>query len=138
MNYQSLFGSGARQLIQYPDERLYNAAAKLRPEDRPTVPVRLFDDPKPVYQKFGMPPHNADGLVGPDKDTIYVSRKRPSYGNPESLAALMAHEQAHVRGADETGARNKEYDVLKSLVHGFFKSNPRLDQLRELGFPKGR
>lgn len=116
-------------IAQYPDKRLYNAAVRLAPEDRPTVPVRLFSDPKPIYNKFGLPPNNADGLVGPDKDTIYISKKRPSYKDRDTLAALMAHEQAHITGADEDGARLKEYDTLKGLVgHGL---NDRLDTLRD-------
>lgn len=122
---------GFKQLTQYPDVGLYNAAAKMKPEHRPTVPVRLYDDPEPVYKEFGSKPNPlATAVVGPKKDKIYVNRKSNAYGNRERLAGVLAHEQRHVEGGDEIQAKLRELEVLEALT-GRWKSNPRLKELRQ-------
>jgi hypothetical protein len=117
------------EVAQYPDTKLYGAASKLKPEDRPTVPVRLYDDPEPIYKQFGYRPNKgAAGLVGGNKDTIYINRKNSAYKDPTSLAAILGHEQEHVRGGDEEAAQLKEHGILKALL-GRWKTNPRYEQL---------
>lgn len=100
-------------VAQYPDARLYNSAKKLRPEDRPTVPVRLYDDVEKTYGQFGVHPNpNARAFTAPDRKTIYVNSNSPDYKHGERLAAMLAHEQAHVaNGEDETQAYKKELDA---------------------------
>lgn len=117
------------QLSQYPDVSLYNAAARLRPEHRPTVPVRLYTDPGPVYALWGSPPNpDASAVVGPKNDVIFVNATKSSYRDLDRLAAVLAHEQRHVEGGSEFDAQLREYQVLKALSSRW-KSNPRLKQL---------
>lgn len=117
---QGLMGTG---LIQYPDLNLYKAAVLLPKEERPTVPVQMadekwrafqgveasyFDEPasKKYYPKVGRP-------------HITVEKRGQAYKEfgkkPHRLAAVLAHEAAHGRGADEPEAYRKQYDLLLQL-----------------------
>jgi hypothetical protein len=109
----------SKQLMQYPDTRLYNAAALLKPEDRPRVPVRLFDDPDALYQTFGRAKGNprVEAVVAPDKKSIFVNKKKDAYKNKWRLAGVLAHEGWHERNSmeDEYGAKKHEVDILKGF-----------------------
>lgn len=121
----SLLNSG---LVQYPDKNLYNAASMLRADERPTVPVRTFTDPKPVYQEvykqLGITlPENAKvgsstAIATPDHKMIYVNQKNEAYKNLPMLAATMAHEQVHVARGDneEIPAYAKGLEVIKRFA----------------------
>lgn len=125
---QMLLNSG---VMQYPDKNLYNAAVKLPTEERPTVPVRTYDDPKEAYEAIGSAPnYDSSAFVGPNKDAIYVNKTKDGYKDLNRLAAIMGHEQEHVRGGDETAAKLKEYQLLRALISRW-KSNPRLKQLED-------
>lgn len=115
-------------LLQYPDKNLYNAAKLLAPEERPTVPVRLFTDPLPVYseihkqlglaaptkQGIGRP---ASAITTPDKKIIYVNQNSPDYKNLSQLATALAHEQVHVsrNDSEEFPAYQKGMEVIQRL-----------------------
>lgn len=116
-------------LMQYPDANLYNSAKKLKPTDRPTVPVRTYESPEQVEQLGGFKPSaEAGAAVGPKKDAIFVNKTKPSYKDSDRLAAVMGHEQEHVMGGDENAAKLREYQLLKALM-GRWKTNPRLQHL---------
>lgn len=116
------------ELMQYPDKNLYNAAKLLAPEERPTVPVRTFDDPLPVYEEI----HRQLGLraptkagIGraasavtlPDHSMIYVNRNSPDYKNLGQLATALGHEQVHVSRSDdkEVPAYQRGMDIVRRL-----------------------
>jgi Zn-dependent protease with chaperone function len=120
---QLILNSG---LAQYPDTTLYKAASMLRPEERPTVPVRLYDDPEPIYrqiyQQLGQAVaegshvgnKNSTAVTTPDGKTIYVNRNSSTYKDARKLAATLAHEQVHVaNGEDEIPAYRKGLEVLR-------------------------
>lgn len=115
-------------LLQYPDKNLYNAAKLLAPEERPTVPVRLFNDPLPVYSEIhrqlglAMPTkagigRPASAITTPDKKIIYVNQNGPDYKNLGQLATALAHEQVHVSRNDdkEIPAYQKGMEIVQRL-----------------------
>ncbi len=111
-------------IIQYPDKNLLNAAKLLAPEERPTVPVRLFTDPKPVYQEvyrqlgIELPANanvgNSTAVATPDHKTIYINQKNEAYKNLPMLATTLAHEQVHVARGDteEIPAYQKGMEII--------------------------
>lgn len=119
MAWESLMGADfAKTLTQYPDARLYNAAKRLRPEDRPTVPVRLTENPQEQFDRYkGVPDADLpEGFTLPDHQAIWLNaRKSKILSNPVRLAGNMGHEQNHITGGDELQARQKETDILRYL-----------------------
>lgn len=123
-------------VLQYPDENLYNAAVKLPAEERPTVPVRLTEDPSETYKLYDVlrsrfnPPI---AFVAPDKKSIFVNSKSKEYKNSESLASKLAHEAHHMSNdtgesnKDERAAAGKEIEVLSR-----FKGGKHRDLIRTL------
>lgn len=125
MNWTSLFGGSQafQQLVQYPDVKLYNAAAKLRPEDRPIHPVRLIDpDPNkyPVFRRKT----NIEGMVDMSNKRININRLGDGYktGNIERLAGTLAHEAEHMRRLSvdnmdfaEGPAYERQYNALRKI-----------------------
>jgi len=113
---QLMLNSG---LAQYPDKSLYNAAKLLAPEERPSVPVKVTHEPWRQGQGveatfFGFhPKYAADG------PKIGVQRRGQAYKQfdkyPNRLAAVLAHEAKHDRGANEAEAYQRQYDVLQRL-----------------------
>ena len=107
-----------QDLMQYPDDEVYNAAALLRPEDRPKVQVIPTDDPASIFARYQGYPDDAlpEAFVLPTKDKIYVNRRKQSvFKNPHRLAANLGHEQHHIGGADERAARLKEIEILEGM-----------------------
>lgn len=130
-------------VLQYPDKNLYNAALKLPAEERPTVPVRMTDDPSETYKLYDVlrsrmnPPI---AFVAPDKKTIFVNSKSKEYKNPESLASKLAHEAHHMSNDvvgkandNERGAALKEIEVLSR-----FKGGRHRDMIKTLKQLYGR
>ena len=120
MDWTSLLaGSDAlSSLAQYPDRRLYNAAAMLSPEDRPSVPVRITDNPAVQFERYRNYPNKElpEAFVIPDKlNEIYVNSRKPMLNNKYRLAASLGHEQVHIRGGDELAARRREVEILRQL-----------------------
>jgi hypothetical protein len=99
---------------------LYTAYALLDASERPQVAIRLFGDPSEMYRKYGQVPpryRTVGAFVSPDKSAIYVSCDRSGpYGQPNRLAATLAHEAEHVAGGDEYRARSRELGVLRRLA----------------------
>jgi hypothetical protein len=85
-------------LAQYPDESLYKAATLLTPEERPTVPVRVFDRSRDSLVAGRFDPRR-------EQPQIDVARQAKAYTSakkkPQRLAALLAHEALHV-GQDQS------------------------------------
>jgi hypothetical protein len=100
------------ELARFPDVKLYNASAKLTPEERPTVPVRLGD------KDWNIRPTNA-WVDQREPGVIYVNKNAPIYqkGNLPRIAASLAHEALHANGADLTEQKpyEREAAVLKRL-----------------------
>lgn len=92
-----------RELV-HEDGRINNAVKLLPSEFQPTVPVKVFDNVKKLYEMFLKPKHDAEpsskavGMVPYDKSVIYFNRNSAEYGdnNPYILASKLAHEQFHV------------------------------------------
>lgn len=107
------------QLVQYPDKNLYNAATLLKPEERPTVPVRLYEDPNKLYteelQNIGgrVPSANAVAIAPPDRKHIFVRKGTMEYADPKLLATKLGHEQVHIQQSqiDELPAYEKEAEI---------------------------
>lgn len=126
MDWNSLLGwsKATQEMAQYPDARLYKAASKLKPEERPTVPVSLYADPEKLYQEYlqpiggGRPTVGNIGFTSPDKKRIFINGNYKKLGNSSVLAAKLAHEQVHVgqEVQDEIPAYEKDLEVLKRLV----------------------
>lgn len=129
MEWASLLGKsiGTQQILQYPDARLYKAATLLKPEDRPTIPVRLYDDPDKAYAPLGRKGNpRARAFTMPDRSAIHVYRKNPDFNYPHRLAAILAHEQAHVaNGPDEGQAYQKESQVAEEFGPKISKEHRR-------------
>jgi len=109
----------AHELLQYPDVRVYNAAAKLKPEDRPDVPVRIAG--KEFFGRGILSNFQFEGAAGDNK--ILVNKNGRAYGDkndPYKLAGTLAHEQQHIRNYrkdpmdySETSAYIRQHDALK-------------------------
>lgn len=127
IDLSSLFSgmTATKQLAQYPDVNLYNAAKLLKPEERPTVPVRLYDDPDKLYREELQPSGGvplsarAVGVTPRTGDRMFLKRPSMEYNDPVLLASKLAHEQVHVtqlrdnvQGKLELPAYEKEWDVI--------------------------
>ena len=108
-----------------PEARLLERALKLLPE-APTVPVRLIDpdltaDPEAVRRLDAFLVREASGKIRP---VIYLNRSAAIVENALAgrdvdvaiLAAVIRHEQEHLRGANEDQARLAERDFFLALV----------------------
>lgn len=108
-------------LAQYPDQRLYRAATMLKPEERPTVPVKVGDDKyRAINGTQASYYGNAESKYNPEKMIhIRVQQRSPAYKDfdkrPQRLAAVLAHEGAHSRGLEEAEAYQQEHDTLSRL-----------------------
>lgn len=96
MDWGSLYGNSeiAKQLAQYPDVQLYNAAKLLEPEDRPVYPVRLLGKTHPLWRARP----NADAMTDSSNKKIYIARDHPNYRDPNTLASMLGHEAVHSKG----------------------------------------
>lgn len=94
-------------VAQYPDEKLYEAASLLTPEERPTAPVRI--------QPYKL--STTEARYDPAGKDIQLGRQGQAYRGPiHRLAAALAHEGIHSRGdADEPAAYQRQHDVAKRL-----------------------
>lgn len=120
-------------LAQYPNKNLMRAAILLQPQERPTVPVRLYTDPDKLYKDVLQPLHtppltkNATGVTTDDKKTIYINRNADAFNDPALLAGMLAHEQVHVKQPNydrtEASAYQRQLDVVNRLM-GEGKINP--------------
>lgn len=126
MDWTSLFGTASKQLAQYPDARMYNAAAMLPAEERPKVPVRMVNNdwaksrPTPMWFDSAKPDH------------ISVSTGSPSYKKSDMprLAAMLAHEAIHSGGQmDEIPGYEQESKVLHRLGQG---KSQRIKDIEEI------
>jgi Zn-dependent protease with chaperone function len=120
MPWTSIYGSSEanKLLTQYPDKRLIKAAALLNPEERPTVPVRISEDPSVQFPRYtGVPDKQLpEAFTLPEKDTIWVNgRQKNILGNNVRLAGNIGHEQRHITGGDEIEARTREIEILRRL-----------------------
>lgn len=108
-------------LAQYPDPSLYQAATMLKPEERPTVPVKVGDDKyRAINGTQASFYGNAESKYNPEQMVhIRVQQRSPAYKNfkkrPQRLAAVLAHEGAHSRGLEEAEAYQQEHDTLQRL-----------------------
>jgi hypothetical protein len=105
-------------LAQYPDKRLYNAATLLIPEERPTVPVEMVDNPWRAREGVNAQYFGEINKYNPDRVRIAVQKRGRAYRDdkhPRRLAAVLAHEAEHGRGQEEAAAYQKQHDVLTRL-----------------------
>lgn len=109
-------------LAQYPDEKLYNAATLLKPDERPTVPVHVApNDPQQFYILKRQPKTEAltnDKASGTPGITVF--KDTPSYDSPDTrlLAALLAHEAVHAKrdDYDERPAYQQQLKITSRLT----------------------
>jgi hypothetical protein len=108
-----------------PEARLLERALALLPQ-RPTVPIRLIDpdlaaDPDAIRRLDAFLIRERDGRI---RQAIYLNRRSPVVENAMRgraidiaiLAAVIRHEQEHLRGADEQQARLAERDFFQGLM----------------------
>src|SRR5690348_8628955 len=80
------------------DTAISKALQLIKDGDRPTVPIRTYDDPNRLYEEVlkaqGGPPltDGAVGVVPVDKSAIYINSKSTEYQNPYMLASKLMHE----------------------------------------------
>jgi hypothetical protein len=86
-----------------PQHPMIVSAINLMSEgDRPTVPVKTYDNPdrlfEEVLKRFGNVKlsKNAVGVVPIDKSAIYINSNSKEFKNPYMLASKLRHEQTHV------------------------------------------
>jgi len=115
---------GIQDLMQYPDVKLYNAAKLLKPEDRPTAPVRLYEIDSKKFPALRGREKSIGGTIfmappGNEKRSIFVNKRNPVYEKGElyKLAGIMAHEEEHLRRQDfeESPAYRKEYEAVRDI-----------------------
>lgn len=117
--------SSAAQTVKGPEGRTLKRALELLPE-RPTVPVRLIDpdlaaDPDAIRRLDAFLVRERDGRI---RQVIYLNRRSSVVENAirgrtidiAILAAVIRHEQEHLRGANEDQARRTERDFFLRLV----------------------
>ena len=108
-----------------PEARLLERALKLLPEP-PAVPVRMIDpdltaDPDAMRRLDAFLVREANGRI---RQVIYLNRRSAIVENAMAgrdvdvaiLAAVIRHEQEHLRGADEREARQAERDFFQRLI----------------------
>lgn len=84
------------------DPTIENAIGLLSDDEKPTVPVETYHDPKKLFEevlkKFGptKPSSKAIGIVPYDKSKIYINKNAEEYNDPYRLASKLVHEQYHV------------------------------------------
>lgn len=108
-------------IAQYPDKRVYNAATRLLPDERPQFQVKAVDPDPQMYPIFRIKPH-AEGITNAGKyRQILINKQSPAYKNDDLLSAVLAHEAVHANHADtpeqydEAPAYQKQYEVLNRL-----------------------
>jgi hypothetical protein len=98
----------------------------LRPEQRPTLPIVVIDPARVSKVVAKLAEGRCGFVVLPDPAVIYINAKcpfvrealqpSPSPVAIAAVAALVAHEQRHVLGDSECGARRVELDTFRGLV----------------------
>ena len=92
----------------------------LAPEDRPTVPVRLYSKD----EEFPNRNHatGAGAFVPDERDRIFVNKNAEEYKSWRLplLAAVLGHEQVHVKQTEpkESPAYAKQLELLRLLNRG--------------------
>lgn len=117
--------SSAAQSARGPEGRALERALALLPQ-RPTAAVRLIDpdlaaDPDAIRRLDAFLVRERDGRL---RQAIYLNRSSPVVENAIGgraidiaiLAAVIRHEQEHLRGANEDQARRTERDFFLRLV----------------------
>jgi hypothetical protein len=110
---------------QPQEDPTVTAALRLLPDNyKPTVPVRLYDNPdrlfEEVLKRFGPArlSKNAIGVVPIDGSAIYMNRNSKEFKDPYQFASKIAHEQVHVGqpswGRRETPAYEQEVAYMNS------------------------
>ncbi len=106
-------------------EALAAAAVLLAPTDRPTVPVVVLDPKTASRVQVNMSRGACAYVVLPRRNVIMVRLdcsplvtviQTDDHVALCAVAALLAHEQAHIVGADETEARAREVKVFETLT----------------------
>lgn len=106
------------------DIKLLRAAIERLPQSPPLVRI---NERRPM--KSGI---KADAYVDQNKpDEIQVYRNGPRYQtkDPINIAAMLHHEQAHIGGADEYGARGKEVEFLQTEMDKGYKNTKLFNTL---------
>jgi hypothetical protein len=125
-----------------PEARALETALKLLPQ-RPTVPIRLIDpelaaDPEAVRRLDAFLIRESDGKVRP---AIFLNQRSALVQKALSggrfdlavLAAVIRHEQEHLRGGSELEARQVEIQFFQSLIRdGQVAADQGLAYLRDL------
>lgn len=117
--------SPSAQTLKGPEGRTLERALSLLPQ-RSMVPVRLIDpdlaaDADAIRRLDAFLVRESDGRTRP---VIYLNRSSPLVENAMRgraidiaiLAAVIRHEQEHLRGADEPQARRAERDFFQGLM----------------------
>ena len=117
--------SSSAQSVKGPEGRTLERALALLPQ-RTTVPVRLIDpdlaaDPEAIRRLDAFLVRERDGRI---RQVIYLNRRSSVVENAMRgraidiaiLAAVIRHEQEHLRGADEQQARLAERDFFQGLM----------------------
>jgi hypothetical protein len=132
----------AAQTAKGPEAQALERALKLLPQ-RPTVPIRLIDpelaaDPDAVRRLDAFLIRDSDGRVRP---VIYLNQRSALIQKALSggrfdlavLAAVIRHEQEHLRGGTEVEARHVELTFFQSLIRdGQVASDQGLAYLKQL------
>jgi hypothetical protein len=103
------------------------AAVELLADDqRPTLPVVVVDTAKVTKVVARFADGNCGFVLQPNPTAIFVNatcpyvkeglRPSPRPIAIAAVAALLAHEQAHVNGADEAAARRVELKTFRRVV----------------------
>ena len=125
-----------------PEARALDHALKLLPQS-PTVPIRLIDpelaaDPDAVRRLDAFLIRDADGKIRP---AIFLNQRSALVQKALSggrfdlavLAAVIRHEQEHLRGGTELEARQVEVSFFQSLIRdGQVAADQGLEYLRDL------
>jgi FAD/FMN-containing dehydrogenase len=120
-----LAASSAAQATKGPEGRTLERALALLPQ-RPTVPIRLIDpdmaaDPDAIRRVDAFLIRESDGRI---RQVIFLNRRSSVVENAMRgkaidiaiLAAVIRHEQEHLRGADEQQARLAERAFFQGLM----------------------
>jgi hypothetical protein len=99
------------------DPLVQKAFALLDQKSRPSVPVRLYEDPEQLWRDVlskGGQRHltaNAVGAVPDDKSAIYISKRFAEANDPYMLASKIIHENAHINAQDRLESKAYEQEL---------------------------
>ena len=85
-----------RSVSEHSDPAVRRALALLLDDERPTFPIDVIDPDPKKYPIFRAAPAT-EAVTDQIGKRLLVNRKGPGFSDDSMLAALLAHEQEHVR-----------------------------------------